>query len=169
MVDKNNMFFKPWWQKYDEIEKAVNMGPTMQPQSSKPKKKKSKIKQNEVDLNFTSMYDFKYSMYKLMQSEVCMKRHLKAHAHKWCVLINSRVHPGETNASFLVEGIINFLLSNTEEASSLRKVFVFKIIPMLNVDGVINGHYRCSMLGVDLNRWWKHPSPVLHPPIYHAK
>jgi hypothetical protein len=29
---------------------------------------------------------------------------------------------------------------------------------MLNPDGVINGNYRCSLAGVDLNRRWKFPS-----------
>jgi len=28
-----------------------------------------------------------------------------------------------------------------------------QIVPMLNPDGVINGSYRCSLAGVDLNRW----------------
>ncbi len=40
---------------------------------------------------------------------------------------------------------------------------------MLNPDGVIYGHYRSSMLGVDLNRRWKNPSKFLHPTIYYAK
>lgn len=40
---------------------------------------------------------------------------------------------------------------------------------MLNPDGVINGNYRCSLAGCDLNRRWKYPSPVLHPTIYSAK
>jgi len=37
----------------------------------------------------------------------------------------------------------------------LRHHFVFKIIPMVNVDGVIHGNNRCSLAGVDLNRHWK--------------
>ena len=48
-------------------------------------------------------------------------------------------------------------------------MFIFKIIPMLNPDGVIYGHYRSSLLGVDLNRRWKTPSSVLHPTIYNLK
>ena len=40
---------------------------------------------------------------------------------------------------------------------------------MLNPDGVINGNYRCSLAGCDLNRRWKAPSRVLHPTIYHTK
>lgn len=51
----------------------------------------------------------------------------------------------------------------------LRKTYVFKIIPMLNPDGVINGNYRCSLAGVDLNRRWKFPSDILQPTIFHTK
>lgn len=40
---------------------------------------------------------------------------------------------------------------------------------MLNPDGVAHGHYRSSLLGVDLNRRWKNPSKYLHPTIYYAK
>lgn len=40
---------------------------------------------------------------------------------------------------------------------------------MLNPDGVIYGNYRCSLLGVDLNRRWVNPSPILHPTIYYTK
>ena len=40
---------------------------------------------------------------------------------------------------------------------------------MLNPDGVINGNYRCSLIGQDLNRRWKDPSKQLHPVIYAAK
>jgi hypothetical protein len=40
---------------------------------------------------------------------------------------------------------------------------------MLNPDGVINGNYRCSLVGCDLNRRWKYPSEVLHPTVYHTK
>lgn len=40
---------------------------------------------------------------------------------------------------------------------------------MLNPDGVINGNYRCSLAGCDLNRRWKRPSKVLHPTIFATK
>ena len=46
---------------------------------------------------------------------------------------------------------------------------MFKIVPMLNPDGVVNGNYRCSLAGCDLNRRWAKPSPVLHPTIYTCK
>ena len=41
------------------------------------------------------------------------------------VIITSRVHPGETFASFIVEGILNFLVSEAEEAKQLREKYVF--------------------------------------------
>lgn len=34
----------------------------------------------------------------------------------------------------------------------LRNHFVFKIIPMVNPDGVVLGNYRTSLSGKDLNR-----------------
>lgn len=46
---------------------------------------------------------------------------------------------------------------------------MFKIIPMLNVDGVINGNYRCNLFGADLNRQWIEPSRKAHPTIYYTK
>lgn len=73
-------------------------------------------------------------------------------------MITSRVHPGETVASYKVEGLINFLLSDHPKAYYMRKKFIFYIIPMLNPDGVINGNYRCSLAGCDLNRMWKSPN-----------
>jgi len=89
---------------------------------------------------------------------------------KKAVVVSARVHPGETVGSFMMRGILFFLTDpDNEEASILRKNFVFKIIPMLNPDGVINGNYRCSLAGCDLNRRWKFPSKILHPTIYNCK
>ncbi len=62
---------------------------------------------------------------------------------------------------------------------------MFRVVPMLNPDGVINGNYRCSLSGGqfphvpphlssppipsspghDLNRRWLKTDPVLHPEI----
>jgi murein tripeptide amidase MpaA len=77
---------------------------------------------------------------------------------KKAIVISARVHPGEVVGSWMMKGVINFL-TDTEsmEAKLLRNKFIFKIIPMLNPDGVINGNYRCSLAGCDLNRRWKNP------------
>ena len=63
------------------------------------------------------------------------------------IIISARVHPGESNASWMMKGVIDFLTGHTPEAKALRDNFVFKIIPILNPDGVINGNYRCSLSG----------------------
>ena len=49
------------------------------------------------------------------------------------------MHPGESNASWVMKGSIDYLLSDQPTAKTLREQFVFKIVPMLNPDGVING------------------------------
>ncbi|NWQ76524.1 CBPC4 carboxypeptidase, partial [Columbina picui] len=85
------------------------------------------------------------------------------------VFLMARVHPGESNASWVMKGTLEFLVSSDPIADLLRKCFIFKIIPMLNPDGVINGNHRCSLSGDDLNRQWLTPSSQLHPTIYHAK
>jgi hypothetical protein len=69
----------------------------------------------------------------------------------------------------MMKGVIDFLISSDPEANELRNKYVFKIVPMLNPDGVINGNYRCSLAGCDLNRRWKYPSEILHPTVYHCK
>ena len=51
----------------------------------------------------------------------------------------------------------------------LREKFVFKLVPMLNPDGVIVGNYRCSLAGRDLNRNYRHPRRDNFPTIYALK
>ena len=68
-----------------------------------------------------------------------------------------------------MKGVIDFLLSDSPEAKLLRSQYVFRIIPMLNPDGVIYGNYRCSLLGYDLNRRWKSPNRFLQPTVFYAK
>lgn len=58
------------------------------------------------------------------------------------VIITGRVHPGETNSSFIVQGMLDFLTGSSAIANELRSKYVFKIIPMLNPDGVVVGNYR---------------------------
>uniref|UniRef100_A0A3Q4H1C3 AGBL carboxypeptidase 1 n=1 Tax=Neolamprologus brichardi TaxID=32507 RepID=A0A3Q4H1C3_NEOBR len=85
------------------------------------------------------------------------------------IVLSSRVHPGESNASWVMKGTLEFLCSNDLVAQSLREAFVFKVIPMLNPDGVINGTNRCDLNSKDLNRQWSKPDPLLSPTIYHTK
>ena len=85
------------------------------------------------------------------------------------VVITARVHPGESNASWVMKGILDYLTGASVDARILRDNFVFKIVPMLNPDGVIVGNYRCSLAGQDLNRLWDEPSRKMHPTIFFTK
>lgn len=56
-----------------------------------------------------------------------------------------------------------------ELVTHLKNYFDIYIVPMLNVDGVVNGNYRCSLASCDLNRKWQRPSKQFHPPVYYTK
>ena len=72
-----------------------------------------------------------------------------------CIFITGRIHSGETVSSYVVQGLIDFLINlNNPISKYLRDKFIFKIIPMLNIDGVIYGNYRLNLLGKDMNRLW---------------
>ncbi|KAL7047706.1 hypothetical protein ACKWTF_003085 [Chironomus riparius] len=87
--------------------------------------------------------------------------------NKKIIFISSRVHPGETPSSFVLNGFLNLLLDRKSQiASMLRKMYVFKIIPFLNPDGVYNGLYRSDTLGHNLNRVYLNPKLEKHPSIY---
>lgn len=93
----------------------------------------------------------------------------KAIARRKIVVFSARVHPGEPGASWMMRGTLDFLTSATAKALQLRNHFVFKVVPMLNIDGCVFGNNRCNLSGVDLNRQWGRPDMHLHPTIFHLK
>ncbi|XP_049542898.1 uncharacterized protein LOC125955781 isoform X2 [Anopheles darlingi] len=89
---------------------------------------------------------------------------------KKIVFISSRVHPGETPASFVLNGFLSMLLDRKSIVSqTLRRMYVFKVIPFLNPDGVYNGLYRSDTRGHNLNRVYLGPCHETQPAIYAAR
>ncbi|XP_049635935.1 cytosolic carboxypeptidase 2 [Suncus etruscus] len=90
-------------------------------------------------------------------------------AAKKAVVLSARVHPGESNGSWVMNGFLDFILGNSPDAQLLRDIFIFKVIPMLNPDGVIVGNYRCSLAGRDLNRHYKTVLKESFPCIWYTR
>ena len=85
------------------------------------------------------------------------------------IVLLARQHPGETVGSWMIKGAYEFLMGFNEEAKYLRDNYIIKVIPMVNVDGVISGNSRTSLSGCDLNRRWINPDEYIHPEIYYLK
>ena len=47
----------------------------------------------------------------------------------------------------VVQGLIDFLVSSHKIAQELRDKLIFKVVPMMNPDGVYLGNYRGNLLG----------------------
>lgn len=70
------------------------------------------------------------------------------------LILLSRQHPPEVSGYRTYQAFWDELTSDTELAVAFRKHFIVKAYPMINPDGVVNGHWRHNMNGIDLNRDW---------------
>lgn len=90
-------------------------------------------------------------------------------AAKRAVVLSARVHPGESGSSWAMQGFLDFLLSAHPDARLLRQLFVFKVVPMLNPDGVVVGNSRCSLAGSDPNRAYGTALRASFPGVWHLR
>ncbi|XP_055709580.1 cytosolic carboxypeptidase Nna1 isoform X2 [Phlebotomus papatasi] len=88
---------------------------------------------------------------------------------KRAVVVSARVHPGETPSSWMMKGLMDFITGDSYVAKRLRHKFIFKLIPMLNPDGVIVGNTRSSLTGKDLNRQYRTVIRETYPSIWYTK
>ncbi len=70
-------------------------------------------------------------------------------AKKARIWIHGRQHPSETPASYLVDGLVEYLTSDTPEGRSLRQQMDVYVLPFANPDGVADGYSRSNALGVN--------------------
>ncbi len=71
------------------------------------------------------------------------------------------MHPGESPGSWMLNGALDIITDpKNEQGKILRKNFVFKVVPMLNPDGVARGYYRLDTNAFNLNRFYLNPNRV---------
>ncbi len=72
------------------------------------------------------------------------------------IFMHARTHSAEVPPSFLIEGLVDFLLSGSTEAREILSDFEFYIFPMQNVDGAIAGNYRSTPKSENLEMMWNY-------------
>jgi len=73
---------------------------------------------------------------------------------KEVVLLLGRQHPTEVPGALVMRDFIDVLLGDSDLATQFRERFTLLIIPLMNPDGVANGHWRHNSGRTDLNRDW---------------
>lgn len=76
------------------------------------------------------------------------------------MLFISRQHPPEVTGQLAMFAFAERLMANDKLARRFRKAVNILMVPLMNPDGVDNGHWRHNYGGVDLNRDW---SQFNHP------
>ena len=82
------------------------------------------------------------------------------------LLKKARSHASEAASSFIMQGLLDFLTSNYAVARELRRYLIFKVIPVMNPDGVFLGNTMGNLLGQDLNRCWQEPNSFSQPTVH---
>jgi len=70
------------------------------------------------------------------------------------IYIIGRQHPPEVTGAFGLISFVEKLTDDSELSKNIREKFRIVVIPIVNPDGVDNGHWRHNANGVDLNRDW---------------
>lgn len=72
------------------------------------------------------------------------------------IILIGRQHPAEVPGALGIRVFTDAVLADTELARRFRGRFGLLILPLMNPDGVVNGHARHNSGGTDLNRDWGH-------------
>ena len=77
---------------------------------------------------------------------------------KSLVWVLGRNHVMESNSNYVVEGLIDYLVSSDAGAERLRNQAIVYLVPVMDVDMVFVGGTGKDQLPVDFNRDWDSPS-----------
>ncbi|MDX9783092.1 MAG: M14 family zinc carboxypeptidase, partial [Bacteroidales bacterium] len=81
------------------------------------------------------------------------------------IWIHGRSHPSEQPASWHLEALTDFIISDKTEASDLRKNSIIYIVPFINPDGVYGGYSRSTSTGVNIEINWDRPDSLTMPEV----
>jgi len=73
---------------------------------------------------------------------------------KKMMVVISRQHPPEVTGYIAMKAFVEKLVDKSKLSKKFRKDWGIYVIPLMNPDGVDNGHWRHSAGGIDLNRDW---------------
>lgn len=74
---------------------------------------------------------------------------------KAMVVVLSRQHPPEVTGFLAMQAFAETIASDKKDAIEFRKNYNTYVFPLVNPDGVDNGHWRHGQGGKDLNRDWE--------------
>ena len=77
---------------------------------------------------------------------------------KYSIWVIARNHAFESHSDYVIEGLMNFLISNDVKAKTLRRQAIIYIVPIMDVDMVFHGGSGKDQNPVDFNRDWDSPS-----------
>ncbi|QDT02309.1 Zinc carboxypeptidase [Rubripirellula lacrimiformis] len=72
------------------------------------------------------------------------------------VFIVARQHPPEVSGAIGMMHFVETIADASPLSEQFRSRYCAAVVPMVNPDGVAQGHWRCNANGVDLNRDWAH-------------
>lgn len=73
---------------------------------------------------------------------------------KKAVMIISRQHPPEVTGFLVMKAFIEAISEENELTAAFQGQYTTFVAPLMNPDGVDNGHWRHNAGGIDLNRDW---------------
>ena len=77
----------------------------------------------------------------------------------------ARQHPGEPQAEWYAEQLVEQLMASSPE---LFEQYTFRVVPNMNPDGTYFGNLRTNAKGNDLNRMWQSATQDNAPEVYHV-
>jgi hypothetical protein len=75
-------------------------------------------------------------------------------ARRGSLVLVSRQHPPEVTGGLAYQDFVERLFAGDDLAQRFRNRYAIGLVPEINPDGVVRGHWRTNQHGVDLNRDW---------------